>query len=70
MGNFHVKAMYFHSLSDLKNKQKNMSPESLRTVLVNTFTFIFLFSNSLWFIDVDQMQGKEAGDNGSTEVLV
>lgn len=58
------------SLPFVKNKNKKVSPESLRTVLVNMFTLVCLFSISLWFVDVDQMQGKQAGDNGSTEVLV
>jgi len=40
------------------------------TVLVNMLTFVSLFSITLRFIEVDQMQGKEAGDNASTEVLV
>lgn len=62
--------MYFQSLYIYKKKKKTVSPESLRTVLVNMLTFVSLFSITLWFIDVDQMQGKEAGDNGSTEVLV
>lgn len=34
----------------------------MRTVLVNMLTFVSLFSITLCFIDVDQMQGKEAGD--------
>lgn len=58
------------SLPFVKNKNKKVSPESLRTILVNMFTFVSLFSVSLWVLDVDQMQGKEAGDNGNTEVLV
>lgn len=51
-------------------KQKKASPECLRTALFNKFTLVSLFSISFWFLDVDQMQGKEAGDDGSTEVLV
>jgi len=58
MGNFHVKEMHFRVLNPCE------------TVLVNMLTFVSLFSITLRFIEVDQMQGKEAGDNASTEVLV